>query len=115
MEFNFEETFNAEEYLYFYWDLFTQERLKKEIDFLVKYAELDRPLEILDLACGHGRHANALAQLGHKVTGIDITDGFLKVAKEEAKQLNLDVKYIHQDMREIDCDHFRGFLYFSQL
>ncbi len=105
MEFNFEETFNAEEYLYFYWDLLTQERLKKEIDFLVKYAELDRPLEILDLACGHGRHANALAQLGHKVTGIDITDGFLKVAKEEAKQLNLDVKYIHQDMREIDCDH----------
>jgi len=102
MEFNFEETFNAEEYLYFYRDFLTQERLKKEINFLVKYAELNQPLEILDLACGHGRHANALAQLGHKVTGIDITDGFLKLAKKEAAQLNVDVKFIHRDMREID-------------
>ena len=84
IEINFEETFNPEEYLYFYRDTLTSERLKKEINFLVKYAELDRPLEILDLACGHGRHANALAQLGHKMTGIDITDGFLKLAKKRS-------------------------------
>ena len=92
MEFNFEETFNSEEYLYFYRDFLTPERLKQEIDFLIKYAELSQPLEILDLACGHGRHSNVLAQHGHKVTGIDITDGFLEIAKEEASKLGVNVE-----------------------
>ncbi len=101
MEFNFKEAFNPEEYLYFYRDILTHERLKKELDFLVKYTELNEPLEILDLACGHGRHANALAQLGHKVTGIDITEGFLKYAREEASKLNVEVNYINQDMKEL--------------
>lgn len=102
MKFNFEETFNSEEYLYFYRDILTPDRLKKEIDFLVKYAELDQPLDILDLACGHGRHANALAQLGHHVTGVDVNDGFLKVAQDEASKLKVNVKYIQQDMRKLD-------------
>lgn len=70
--------------------------------FLIKYAALDRPTDILDLACGHGRHANALAKLGHRVTGIDITEIFLKVAQEEAKKLAVKVNYIQQDMRDLD-------------
>lgn len=101
MNFDFENTFNAEEYLYFYQDMLSPERLRKEIDFLVKHTALNQPLDILDLACGHGRHANALAQLGHRVTGMDITEGFLDVAKEDASKLGVKVNYIHQDMREL--------------
>lgn len=102
LNFDFENTFNAEEYLYFYNDYLTAEKLKSEIDFLVKFTALDRPLEILDLACGHGRHANALAQSGHKVTGIDITEDFLKIARGNALKLSVQVKYIHKDMRTIN-------------
>lgn len=101
VEFDFEKTFDAEEYLYFYRDSLTAERLKREIDFLIKYTELDHPLEILDLACGHGRHANVLAQMGHKVTGVDSSQGFLEIAQEEASRLSIKVKYIHEDMRKI--------------
>lgn len=117
MSFDFENTFNAEEYLYFYRDILSHERSKKEIDFLVKYAELSQSLDILDLACGHGRHSNALAQLGHKVTGVDITDGFLKVAKEDAARLGVQVNYIHQDMRELNYKHAfdRVFVLFTAL
>ncbi|MBA3722843.1 MAG: class I SAM-dependent methyltransferase [Parachlamydiaceae bacterium] len=117
MEFNFEEAFNPEEYLYFYRDILTPERLKQELDFLVKYTELNEPLEILDLACGHGRHANALAQLGHKVTGIDITEGFLKYAREEASKLDEKVSYINQDMKELKYNNFfdRIFVLFTSL
>ena len=43
LDFDFENTFDAEEYLYFYQDILSDERLKKEIDFLIKYAELDHP------------------------------------------------------------------------
>lgn len=102
VEFNFEDTFNTEEYLYFYRDVLTAEKSKSEIDFLVKYAKLDHPLEILDLACGHGRHANILAQLGHKVTGIDLNEGFLEIARREASKMNINVNYVHGDMRKID-------------
>lgn len=100
---DFDETFNAEEYLYFYQTILTSERLRQEIDFLVAHAELDKPLEILDLACGHGRHANALASLGHKVTGVDINNAFLELAKREAAKLNCQVEYIQHDMRQLDC------------
>lgn len=105
LAFDFKNVFNAKEYLYFYQDTLNVERLKREIDFLIRYAELDNPLEILDLACGHGRHTNALAQIGHQVTGIDFNQDFLKIAQEEASKLGIKVKYIHEDMRKINYNN----------
>lgn len=63
--------------------------------------ELDKPMKILDLACGHGRHANRLAELGHSVTGVDITSGFLEIAKKDAQERGVSVEYVQGDMREI--------------
>jgi ubiquinone/menaquinone biosynthesis C-methylase UbiE len=87
--------------LYFYQDGLTEERTQKEVDLLVRELKLGKPMTILDLACGHGRHANRLAALGHNVTGVDITKGFLKIAKRDAKAKGVRVKYIHHDMRKI--------------
>lgn len=58
--FDFEAVFEPDDYLYFYADAINEERTKKKIEFLVKELELDKPMKILDLACGHGRHANLL-------------------------------------------------------
>ncbi len=91
--------FDSENYLYFYAPILTPERLASELDFLRKYTYLDEPKKILDLACGHGRHANALALEGHTVTGIDLSDEFLAIARSEAKN---EVEYKQQDMRTID-------------
>lgn len=102
IKFDVKEVFNPDEYLYFYQETLSSERKQKEIDFLVKYTELDKPLKILDLACGHGRHANAFATLGHNVTGIDVTKGFLEIAKKEARSLGVQVDYQHGDMRELN-------------
>jgi len=99
--FDFEAVFEPEDYLYFYGDMLTEDRTKKEVEFLVKELELETPMKILDLACGHGRHANRLAELGHNVTGVDITQGFLEIAMNEVKKEGLTVKYIQKDMREI--------------
>ena len=100
-EFDFEAVFEPDDYLYFYEDALTQERTKREIEFLVRELEFDKPMKILDLACGHGRHANRLAELGHNVTGADITQGFLKIAKSDAKKKGITVEYIQKHMREI--------------
>ena len=99
--FDFEAVFEPNDYLYFYEDMLTLKRTKKEIEFLVKKLKLNKPMKILDLSCGHGRHANRLAKLGHKVTGVDITFGFLEIAKKDARKSEVKVRYVQQDMRKI--------------
>lgn len=61
-----------------------------------------RPLgsHVLDLGCGTGRNANHLAKMGAIVTGIDIAANAIATAKERAKDLKLDVRYIRQSMDE---------------
>lgn len=100
-EFDFEAVFEPDDYLYFYEDALTEERTKKEIEFLERELELDTAMEILDLACGHGRHANRLAELGYDVTGVDISQKFLEIAKEDARKKGVKVNFVKEDMRKI--------------
>lgn len=99
--FDFEAVFEPDDYLYFYEDVINEESTRPQIEFLAKELELDKPMKILDLACGHGRHANGLAELGHIVTGVDISPGFLEIARRDAKEQGVTVEYVQQDMREI--------------
>ena len=78
-----------EDYLYFYEELLTPERTAAEVDLVWKLLELEPGLELLDLACGHGRIANPLAQRGVRVTGIDATPLFLELAREDAARQGL--------------------------
>lgn len=79
----------------------TASRTKREIELLTKELELDKPMKILDLACGHGRHANKLAELGHTVVGVDVNERFLEIAQKEANKKGINIKYIKEDMRKI--------------
>jgi ubiquinone/menaquinone biosynthesis C-methylase UbiE len=64
--------------------------------FLVKHS---RNEEILDLGCGTGRFAIALAKRGFKVTGLDTTEEMLKIAEQNTKKAKINIKYIKSDMR----------------
>lgn len=99
--FEIEKVFDPEDYLYFYAGVLTPERVEREIGFIEQALELERGMRILDLCCGHGRLANPLAQRGYQVTGIDITPGFLELARKEASSLGLIVEYVDADMRQI--------------
>ena len=101
-EFDFTAVFNVDDYLYFYSEGLTEERTAAEVAALVNYLELTQPMQILDLACGFGRHANRLAALGHQLTGVDITPGFLEIARCSALQQGLEVAYLEGDMRCLD-------------
>ena len=94
--------FEVGDYLYFYSDWLTDERADAEVAALVALLELEAPMHILDLACGHGRHANRLAALGHTVIGIDREPGFLEIARCQAAEMGIDVDYRQGDMRHID-------------
>jgi SAM-dependent methyltransferase len=68
---------------------------------------LDSVPKVLDLCCGLGRISAELARVGFAVTGVDITESFLRTAKEDAQHENLDIEYIHADAREfIRPDYF---------
>lgn len=44
------------------------------------------PGDALDAACGTGRHAAQLVELGHDVVGIDTTEAMLAIAREKVPQ-----------------------------
>ncbi|MEK6273859.1 MAG: class I SAM-dependent methyltransferase [Actinomycetota bacterium] len=90
-----------EDYLYFYADLLTPERTGAEVELVWKLLELEPGLELLDLACGHGRIANPLAERGVRVAGLDATPLFLELARADAAERGVEVEYVEGDMRSI--------------
>jgi len=59
---------------------------------LTAYLNLPEYSEILDLACGKGRHSIELNKLGFKVTGIDLSEKSITYAKQfENDNLQFDI------------------------
>lgn len=50
-----------------------------------------KKIEILDLCCGSGSHALALADRGFKVTGVDLSSALLSQARKKVREANLQV------------------------
>jgi SAM-dependent methyltransferase len=93
--------FEVNDYLHFYGEFLTDERSERETNQIIDLLELKQPSDILDLACGFGRHTNRLALRGHHLTGIDIEPGFLDKAKRDAIKVGVTVDYRQEDMREM--------------
>ncbi|MDP2371381.1 class I SAM-dependent methyltransferase [Rhodoferax sp.] len=60
---------------------------------------------VLDVACGIGTQALALARLGYAVTASDLSPAEVARAKLEAKQRNLQVAFSVCDMRQVHAHH----------
>jgi len=51
----------------------------------------------LDLGCGNGRHAQALAEAGGDVVGLDVSRGLLGEARQRASERGFAVDLVHGD------------------
>lgn len=49
---------------------------------------------VLDVACGTGHHAIALAQRGYEVLGVDLSEPMIERARENAIRARLDVVFV---------------------
>ena len=63
-----------------------------------------RPQTILDIACGEGTFAVAMAKKGLRVTGVDRSPQMLEFARERAERENAEVEFLRQDMRSLSLD-----------
>lgn len=61
-----------------------------------------KPADILDMGCGTGNVTIPLAEMGYRLTGLDISAEMLAVAEEKARSRGLSVTWIQQDMRSAD-------------
>nr|VFK18635.1 MAG: Methyltransferase domain-containing protein [Candidatus Kentron sp. LFY] len=77
----------------------------KETDFIVEHCRLTPGDTVLDMGCGSGRHALALAEKGLRVTGIDYIPEFTERANQEARKKGLEtVEFRTADGREMELD-----------
>lgn len=78
-------------------------RVQTEVAGIIKLCGLERGDAVLDCPCGYGRHSVALAEKGFQVTGVDINDFFLKIAREQVQKLGIaNCRFLKEDMRSID-------------
>ncbi|HVC27639.1 MAG TPA: class I SAM-dependent methyltransferase [Nitrososphaerales archaeon] len=73
----------------------------QEVDFLVKvfrkYGIQGR--RVLEVACGTGNHSKVLVERGYEVTGVDVSDQMLRIARSKVKGR---AKFVQGDMRDLD-------------
>jgi len=97
------------------YDLWYEKPLGKFVDEVeTKLAlELFQPkpgMYVLDVGCGTGNFSIKLAKLGVKVVGIDISEEMLKIAREKAKRLGLQIEFVKMNIYSLQfpSDHFDG-------
>lgn len=72
--------------------------------------------DILVPGCGYGRNSLYLVSQGFKVTGFDVSDEAIELAREYAKERNLRVYYDHFDVLNFRCNKaFDGILSINML
>ncbi len=75
---------------------------REEVDLLVRASGIGHESRILDLCCGQGRHAIALARQGFgRVTGVDYSRYLLRLARERSRREKLRVAFKQGDARTV--------------
>lgn len=81
-----------------------------DVDFYVTEAKT-KGGNVLDLACGTGRFSIPIAKAGLNVTGLDLSETMLNLAKEKSKRENLNIDFQIGDIRCFDLDKKFDFIF----
>jgi len=76
-----------------------EEDAEQEVQEILSLLRLRRGSSIEDLGCGRGRHAIPLARRGYRVTGVDLSEKMLSLARDRADREGISVEWVREDMR----------------
>ena len=102
-------------------DVFNEDQTNEQIRVVKKLLRLRKGMRVLDIPCGTGRLTIPMAKTGLQMTGVDLTAGYLRKARQTARKKRLDIHFVRCDMREVDFQNefhaafnwFGSFGYFS--
>jgi SAM-dependent methyltransferase len=79
----------------------SSEHVRLEANGLYKLLQLSSTSRVIDVGCGHGRHAIALAEHGAEIIGLDFAVALLDRARHLAAGLHTPVRWVRGDMRRL--------------
>src|SRR5262249_29531707 len=85
-----------------YYDIVFDGDVEREIDFasrLYRRHARRAPGSALEIACGPGYHARALARRGIRAVGLDLSGEMIALAREKATADGVEVDWLVGDMR----------------
>lgn len=91
----------------FYYDIALKRDVSREVDFIMavyRHWTGSTLQSVLDIACGPGYHARALAQRGVRAVGLDLRPEMLEFAQEQAAAEGVQVEWLAADMRNFQLD-----------
>ncbi|MGE5699320.1 MAG: class I SAM-dependent methyltransferase [Deltaproteobacteria bacterium] len=94
---------------------------EEEVEEILGLLRLPPGTCVEDLGCGRGRHAIPLARKGYRVTGVDISEVMLRMARTKAGREGVRIEWVNEDMRtfcrrgafDLALSLFTSFGYFS--
>lgn len=77
------------------------DHVRREVAALWTLLQLAPHSRVIDIGCGHGRHALALAERGVEVAGIDFAVALLTRARQLERELGTRCSWVRGDMRRL--------------
>lgn len=78
-----------------------EEQTRREVEFIAGRLALPAGARVLDLGCGHGRILVELAARGLELTGVDLDEASLALAREALAQRGLQAELVRDDLRNV--------------
>ncbi|MFZ5973856.1 MAG: class I SAM-dependent methyltransferase [Bacillota bacterium] len=77
---------------------------KVETELAFNLFKVKDGMRVLDVGCGTGNYSIKLAKLGCIVTGIDISDNMLGIARDKAKKEDLQIQFVQMDAYKLEFE-----------
>jgi 2-polyprenyl-3-methyl-5-hydroxy-6-metoxy-1,4-benzoquinol methylase len=84
-------------------------------ELVLFFREFEPKGKVLDLGCGQGRDALALARLGYQVTGVDISAVGISKMLHQAMKENLQIEGIIADIYHFNIDSSYDIILFDSM